>query len=190
MIAIINTVLQDPDDRRFILDIYEKYKNMMFSTARKYIASQNDVEDIVQESLIRLMNKVGTLRPLECCTLAAYIVSTVRNTAINHLKLFATEKKVFVDVKDLDLTSIPFERKTLDEGLIFDERRNSLATIWPELSAAEQLLLSGKYILGYTDQELAGFLGCRKESVRMKLTRARRHALSLLIERGVDNDQT
>ena len=56
--------------------------------------------------------------------------------------------------------------------------------MWVRLTEEEQLLLEGKYILGYEDGELAGMLGCKKDSVRMKLTRARRRALRLMLEEG------
>jgi len=37
-------------------------------------------------------------------------------------------------------------------------------------------LLKGWYIVGWTAEELAVILGCSKDSIRMKLTRARRRA--------------
>lgn len=46
--------------------------------------------------------------------------------------------------------------------------------------------MEGKYILGYTDAELADMLGCKKSSVRMKLTRARRRAFQLMTEEEGD----
>ena len=50
------------------------------------------------------------------------------------------------------------------------------------LSENDQLLLEGKYLLGYTDTELASLLKCKVGSIRMKLTRARRKALKLIVE--------
>lgn len=190
MVTIVYAIRQEPDGKQFILDMYEKYNSVMASTARKYIASPNNVEDIVQESLIKLMKKVGTLQSMECCTLTAYIVATVRNTAINRLKSMAAEKKYSVDIENLDFAGTPFETQTLDDVLICAERKDFLSKIWPDLPQEDQMLLSGKYILGYTDQELANLLGCRKGSIRMKLTRARRRALLRLSERGVINDKT
>lgn len=68
--------------------------------------------------------------------------------------------------------------------LILAERRKALLDIWPVLPKETQILLKGKYILGYTDQELACQLKCKPSSIRMKLTRARRAALLLLSERN------
>ena len=64
------------------------------------------------------------------------------------------------------------------------EHDKALLDIWPVLPKETQILLKGKYILGYTDQELACQLKCKPSSIRMKLTRARRAALLLLSERN------
>lgn len=61
-----------------------------------------------------------------------------------------------------------------------------MKTVWAHLTEEEQTLLEGKYIIGYTDAELAGQLQCKVSSIRMKLTRARRRAISLLNEQERD----
>ena len=40
--------------------------------------------------------------------------------------------------------------------------------------------------MGYKDAELADMLGCKKDSIRMKLTRARRRAFQLMTEEEGD----
>ena len=40
--------------------------------------------------------------------------------------------------------------------------------------------------MGYKDTELADMLGCKKDSIRMKLTRARRRAFQLMTEEEGD----
>ena len=115
--------------------------------------------------------------------LAGYIVSTVRNTAINRLRVKEYEKDHIAEFTEENVSGadryVPME--TL---LILAERRKALLDIWPVLPKETQILLKGKYILGYTDQELACQLKCKPSSIRMKLTRARRAALLLLSERN------
>lgn len=57
-----------------------------------------------------------------------------------------------------------------------------LSKIWPRLPEDDRVLLEGKYILGYSDQELAEEIGCQANSIRVKLTRARRRALAIIQE--------
>ena len=77
----------------------------------------------------------------------------------------------------------------IDEILIISEQSQALVAIWPLLPESDQILLEGKYLLGYTDTELADLLKCKVESIRMKLTRARRKALKLIVEmKGYEPD--
>lgn len=48
----------------------------------------------------------------------------------------------------------------------------------------ERLLLEQKYVLGWSDNELASMLGIQPQSVRMRLTRAKRKAIQLMKEQG------
>ena len=78
---------------------------------------------------------------------------------------------------------------SLDESLILQEEAGRLRAVWPRLDEESRLLLEGKYILGYDNQELGQMLGCQANSVRMKLTRARRRALRLMGEEGNGHDK-
>lgn len=166
-------------EREFVADMYDKHKNLMYATARKYISDNPTIEDIVQDSLLRLMRKAGTLQKLDGCILAGYVVSTVRNTAINYTKKQSVIKKHIEDCCEFDESGKILE---MDALLIISEQSQALAEIWPLLPESDQIILEGKYLLGYTDRELAGMLRCKSESIRMKLTRARRKALKMIVE--------
>ena len=174
MISFICAIPQEPDDKAFMLSLYDSYYKLMYSIAYKYVSDILTVDDIVQDSIVSLYGKIDILKPMPDKVLAGYIVSTVRNTAINRLRVKEYEK----NVSGAD-RYVPME--TL---LVLAERRKALLDIWPVLPKETQILLKGKYILGYTDQELACQLKCKPSSIRMKLTRARRAALLLLSERN------
>lgn len=177
MIAIVCSTLETPDDKAFILRIYQEYKHLMFGTAWKYTSSPQDCEDIVQESLVRLIDKIDYFRHIERCVLPAYIVSTVRNTAINHLKHQAAVQKHKSGLNEQQLSEDVLEFSDLAQLL---HHREQVSKIWTVLTDEERFLLEGKYIIGYTDQELAKHLKCKASSIRMKLTRTRRKAFQFL----------
>lgn len=52
MLAIINTYIDDPDDKSYMIWLYEEFHRLMFSTARKYTSNQTDCEDIVQNGVV------------------------------------------------------------------------------------------------------------------------------------------
>lgn len=169
-------------DKEFMVHLYTKYENLLFYTVQKYISERGSVEDVVQESLVKLHEKIRTIKPMPEIVLASYIRSTVRNTAINILKSTGYEEDRQISTENI-IDVMDEHALSLDTLMQISRYRELLSKIWPELSKEEQFLLEGKYILGYSDRELSTELCCQPSSVRMKLTRARRHALSILASR-------
>ncbi len=183
MLWIIES-LEDPKDREFIENLYIDYCRLMFATAKRYTSNPSDQEDIVQSTILKLIRRVDVLRKFSCCVLPSYIVYTVRSVAVDFLRAQGRfeERTVSLDDDILD-KEIENNYESLDAFLISKERAERLKEIWPKLPEEDQLLLEGRYIWGYTDKELAEDLHCKPDSIRMKLTRARRRALNLMTDR-------
>lgn len=190
MTALINASKIVQDDKDFMLRLYQEFKPLMFATARRYISNPSDCEDVVQDSIVKLIEKIDTLRGKDRCILGSYIVFTIRNTAINYLRrqnvINAHSGSLALQYDELESTEL-----SLDELMSLAERRAKLSEIWDQLPEEDRVLLGGKYILGYADRELAAQLNCKPSSIRMKLTRARRKAFKLLVsDSEVDYDKT
>ena len=179
MVAIIYSMEDEPSDRELMDQMYMEFERLMFFTARQYASKTEIAEDIVQESLVRLYGKVQTMKQMKQVVLAAYIRATVRNTAINALRKMNREKDYAADA-ETDAFTRADQARALDTMMDLSGYRILLSKIWPQLPEEDRLLLEGKYILGYSDQELAAEIGCQANSVRVKLTRARRRALTII----------
>ena len=167
-------------DKDFMVMLYTDFEKLFFYTAYKYTSNREMAEDIVLESLVNLHQKIETIRPMDHAVLAAYVRTTVRNTAINIIKAHGYEKDLRLE--DNIKTTSEMQGASLDDLLSLTRYRDLLKKIWPLLSEEERFLLEGKYVLGYKDNELAIKAGCKASSIRMKLTRARRHALTIIVE--------
>ena len=71
-----------------------------------------------------------------------------------------------------------------EEVVIMDEKKRDFLKVWDTLPDDTRELLADKYILRMSDAELAEEFGCSPDSIRMKLTRARRKALEMIKEGG------
>ena len=182
MIPYIITITT-PDNRDFMLSIFEQHEKLMFYTARKLISDPEDVKDIVQDSVLLLLKKIDQLRSFDDLHLAGYVRLTVRNTSINFLKRRNLSEEKVESLQTIDQGKD--DVLSLDDLLILAERKDRLYSVLEELEIEDRLLLEGKYLLDYTDEELAEQLGCKASSIRMKLTRARRKAFQLLKEKEV-----
>ena len=137
----------------------------------------------MQESLLKLMSRIELLRTLEEPVLTSYVVTTVRNTAINILR---RQKR---DAQNITSFTESVEESIIEPDSIIDiimdrEAKRSLREAIDELEPNERLLLEGKYFLGYDDRQLSELLSCAPGSIRMKLTRVRRKVLYSMQEKG------
>lgn len=57
MLSIIATMPENSEDRQFISQLYEEYEGLLYATALKYTTYHLDAEEIVQDSLVRLIKK-------------------------------------------------------------------------------------------------------------------------------------
>jgi RNA polymerase sigma-70 factor (ECF subfamily) len=163
------------EENRFFTDLYQKFKPLMFSQALRYTDDLTAAEDIVYESLSKLLDKYDTLSALNRNALASYIVCTIRSVAINR---YRKERREGEYANTQSEAAAPSAEDVALQG-IFSE---PLASAWPLLSEDDQCLLERKYILGMNTDELAKVYSCTPAYVRVKLLRARNRARSLLMK--------
>ena len=176
----------EKDDRAFMNGLYIQYRRLMFSTALRYLSDSQDCEDIVQDSVVSLCKKTQTLRGLPKYALPMYISYTVKHTALNYQRHQVVIKRHLTELDGAGYEDYESPELSLEEIAELNERRAGLFQAWPKLPEQDRELLYRKYVLGQTNEELAEIFQCQKESIRMRLTRARRKAISLM--KGVDGN--
>lgn len=169
-------------DQKFIQTLYRDYQRLMYYIVRKYTSSPTECEDIVQECLEKLITKEELLKGLRDSALASYISVTARNTAISFLKRRSSERELVISLSDVDENTVADKSSLPEWEILHQEELQQFRIVWDQLDQETRMILEGKYILGYDDGELGQLLHCQSDSVRMKLTRARRKAKALLKE--------
>lgn len=170
------------DDEAFFLRFYEEYKGFLFYMAQKYATDPNDCEDVVQDTVIRLLNHISTLRELDQNRTCKYVALTVRSSFLD-----LQRKKRAVQL-------LPVEEQVLEVLLSAEEsdcKVNDVLSARMEILALKQSLpprdwvvLEGRYILGYSYEELAQQLGLTQENIRMIVSRAKEKARRLLLDKS------
>ena len=174
------------EERTFLLQLYEKYKPLMVVTVRRYISNPNDQEDVLQDSLFRLVKNVETIQKISRYTLPTYIVCTIKSAAYDFLRKEHRRADRLIHIDAGEIENLPEYKPLLNDFQENTERKDVLRKIWSKLSEDEQVLLESKYILGYSDADLAVTLKCKPSSIRMKLFRAREKARKLIRSLGRD----
>ena len=187
---IFTTMINDVDDRAFMQEVYQQNERLMYAIALKYASNTQDCEDIVHDTVEKLCKNIATIKGLSNSALRAYVVYAVRNTAINFRKHQATINRHIQQLSGDDSSSEYDQPESIIERIEdLQEKRTSLTKVWMQLTDAEQELLYRKYVLDQTTEELAGIFQCSRDSIRMRLSRARRKSLRLMKGEGT-NDET
>ena len=170
MICAAMAALPDVDDRAFMQRLWQDYRRYMFFTARRYARDDAVLEDIVSESLMRLMEKLDTLRGLNEIRLQAYIRNTVRSQAVNALRADIREARG-MDREALSGVAAPedpaWRRIELAEEL------ELLLEAVERLPENERRAVKLRYGEGKRDAEIAAALGVAESTVRKYLAAAR-----------------
>ena len=188
---MLNYTVSIPEDeaqQRFILSMYEQYKFILRKTANEFASAALPADDLIQEALVKLIEKAPVLMKLEERALVSYVVHTVRSTAIDRLRRKKTDEK-HLDPRGLSEETEPVRQQAerpFEEDVLRALQADAFRQVFARLPERTRLLLRGKYQLDLEDAELARLAGCKPDSVRMLLTRARRQALELLEKEGYD----
>ena len=186
MISLLIAQVDDPNDREYLTWLFHEFHRLMFHTAQEFVSDQCEKEEIVQDSFVKIIEHIKTIRNLERYALPFYLVIIVRHTAINHLRHTKTRNQHLYFVEDHDLFLKRSEEDiSLDEYAELLERREAVNRLWPKLSEMDQYLLGAYYFVGLKTDEIAKALGCSHDAVRMKLSRARKRAREILIKDGL-----
>ena len=163
--------------------LYNEYKWLMYSSIQKYVNNPEVIEDLLHDSIIKLIPKAPMLRNMEKPAMITYVVYTVRNTTFNylkHAKLEINNLTLEMDALSESLRANETDDRSLETQIIIDQQAEEFRRVLIQLPAKEQEILIRKYYLDESNCEIAKQLNCKSNSVRMMLTRARRDLLQLL----------
>lgn len=169
------------DDCTFLQDFYQQYKGLLYSEAKKLLDSPDDVDEIVQDTMVKLIEKVELLRSMPPGKQVHYAVTSVRNLSIN---LLLHNKRIsFCSLDDIDdmMPASDDVEKQVQHTEFLREWRN----IWMSIDLESRTLLERKYILRHSDAKIAEDLHIQPESVRMRLTRTKRIVVEILKQNGI-----
>ena len=177
MLPLVIMAIEDEDDKAFMTWLYLQYRRLIYSEVRKIIGNTDEVEDLLQSVVEKLIEKLPLLRAMEQSKLVNYIISTAKNTAYNSLR--GKDRGILWEEQEALADPAP----TPEDQIIAQEDLYRLAHVWDNLDERTQYLLSAKYILKKSGKEIAGNLNMPSDNVRTALVRARRKARQAMEQR-------
>jgi RNA polymerase sigma-70 factor (ECF subfamily) len=178
IIPIIILAIEDDGDREFMTWLYIQYKTLLYSEIIKIVHDSNHTEDLIQDVIEKLIDRISLLRSLDNRGLVNYIITAAKHTAYNFCR---DSKKEFVLFSE-DQELLSDFSASIDEDLILKENLFCLSKVWHTLDEKTQYLLRAKYILNLSGKEIAAELEMPADNVRMALVRAKRKARKAMQE--------
>lgn len=182
MQLVINKDEAPESNREWLGHVVASYGRLMQYEANMVINDPFDAEDIVQDALVRLADKIDLLRSLNERKLVNYLITTVRNLAKNRIRSLSGIVQYSLDDEELRLSNTVTDGTSIEADILLKEKRADLSSVWKRLDDTSKSLLEMKYVLEYNDVDIAAAMMIKSSSVRMMLTRARRKALMMMQE--------
>jgi RNA polymerase sigma factor (sigma-70 family) len=144
--------------------LYERFASKLFATAMRYMKNKSDAEDILQDSFIKIYQKIDTFR--FDCPLEAWLRKIVVNTALKSLQgqpnyMQHTDSQLISDyIEDSEFTLSGFE---------FEQ----LMAVVQSLPDGCRTVFNLYAIEGYQHNEIATMLNVSEGTSKSQYSRAR-----------------
>ena len=173
------------EEREFMEEFIREYYKDIVRMTLKYVHSWDAVKDVAGEVIEKLCSYVDRLQTFNRAVTYTYIKRVVKTSSINFSKKEDRENsRLFrCEAEEMELFS-PSELRFVEDAAICSLSSREISELLSGLPKDDYDLLMGKYFMQMEDKELAKMLGCKPDSVRMKLTRAREKARNILREGG------
>ena len=86
MLLLLLSTIENDDDKAFMLSLYQDYYALVRSTVYKVMRCDRDIDDLVEDTFVKLIEKISLLRTFDCCKTASYVVYTTRSVTINFIR--------------------------------------------------------------------------------------------------------
>jgi len=181
MLPLVILAIENESDRAFVEEIYVQYRHLMYNTIKKMIHNDQDVEDIKNEAILRLIKNISTIRELNTFSLRKYIMTATKTTTTNYLSKRKMKTQYEFIPPDNILESIPSEIDSNSKGILIQLAEiEMLKSALRSLPKYEYEVLFMREYDGLTDSEIASILEKNENSVRSYASRAYKHAQEIL----------
>lgn len=176
----------DHSTKAFMLELYHTYYGLVYKKILSITQETDSIEDLVNDTFVKLIEKAPLLRTFEQRKAAAYITYTARSVAVNFAKRRSIHNRHLFYTDEMELA---VELASVEDQVLKQQELECLRDAVFRLPEKQRDLLYFKYMLELSDAEIAKLLNISTPSVRQYLTRARRATRALMSEGGDTNGE-
>ena len=185
MLAFYMAMLDDPEDKLSFEELYNKYKDKMFSLAYGVTGNYHDAEEAVSQAFFSIAKNFRRIKEREPQQRRAYISVVTKNAALSVLRDRKRHgEQLFMD-EDGEEPDIPDEKTNVSDEVLSSygyERIVEAIRDLPEKYAHALYLFN---VTGLSVKEISSSLGESEATVKKRLQRAREKLKLSLEEIGI-----
>lgn len=173
------------EEKRYCAELYAKYRRFMYSVAVQYASHENPVDDIVQNASVALVQHSSKLRGMDDPACFTYIRLIIQSVATDQYRRVKRDVRIKDQIESFDFGCA----RSAEEDYMDYADYELLDEVLDSLEERDSTLLRGKFCLRLSDKEVAEKVGCKPESVRTLVMRAKHRAQDKLIKEGFKHDE-
>jgi RNA polymerase sigma factor (sigma-70 family) len=169
---VLSCQKRDPRAQR---EFYDQYKSRLMGVSRRYAASREEAQDILQEVFLKIFSKINQLDSIE--KLEGWMMRIAINTAVNYYH--KAKRNIFYDIDGVHADNGDYEAmlsKISDEFLI------QLINALPD---GCRIVFNLFVVEGYSHAEIATLLSITDSTSRSQLVYAKKILKEKLNSAGV-----
>ena len=182
MLSFYLSMIDTPEDKYKVEQLYNHYKNVMHYTAKRVLHDDYLSEDAVHQAFINIIKNLGVIGDVSCPQTSSYCVIVCRRIAIDMLRRGHSDKITRAD----DLLDKVSDGTNIEEETILKmdlERTIDRVSQLPDIYRDIFYLY---YSNGYSLKQITKVLNLSNEAAKKRLQRARQQLFSMIQKEGVE----
>jgi RNA polymerase sigma-70 factor (ECF subfamily) len=181
VLAVI-MMIEDAKERDKATEIYMLYNKIMLYVAKSILHDTHLAEDAVSEAFIRIIKNLHKINEVDCYQTKGFVVIIVRNISVDILRHRNRNKTILLE--DYDDYATSQEEEPVFDTIATKEACRKITEAIHRLNKNYADILYLRYVLDYSNEEIAKLLSISQENVKMRLCRARKGLKRQLLKEG------
>ncbi len=163
-------------DRAAFRQLVEHFQARVYNLALKVLWNREDAEDVLQETFLKVIDKIGTFR--EESDIGTWIYRIAMNAALMKLRERQRQRGLLTEIDDLENQEVHPSKLSPEapnpfDNLLKKESREILQTAIEGLPDIYRVVFVLKDVENLSTDEIAEILGLSHEAIYSRLKRAR-----------------
>lgn len=175
--VILTSVDLNADEKSKFESIYNKYKSALFYQAMNIVKNENDAEDVLQNSFIKIAKNIKSIGGLNSKETLSFLIVITKNTAYDFMR--KSSKIIELPLSKIEETA---DSDNEIENLISKIQYQRIVLAINNIPSPYSEVLYLHYVKDYSINKTALLLGRKSATVKMQLIRGKRILIEKLTE--------